>query len=110
MFITLNYHISATCRTILKINFRNFAKNFCEENFNIKLAFTSFKIENYFSYKDPIPEDLNSFLIYKFTCVSCSCSYTGETGPHFKTRIEEHIKKIIYTPQQHGLTHIILFL
>ena len=68
-------------------------KRFCEENFNTKLVFTSFKIKNYFSYKDPIPEDLKSFLVYKFTCVSCSSSYIGETGRHFKTGIEEHVKK-----------------
>ena len=31
--------------------------------------------------------------MYKFTCASCSSSYIGETCRHFKTRIEEHIKK-----------------
>ena len=59
----------------------------------IKLVFTTFKIENYFSYKDPIPNDLNSLLVYKFTCTSCSSSYIGKTCCHFKTKIEEHIKK-----------------
>ena len=51
------------------------------------------KIKNYFLYKDPIADDLKSFLVYKFTCASCSSSYIGETCHHFKTRIEEHIKK-----------------
>ena len=115
MFITLNYHISATFHTISKINFRNFSKEFCKENFNIKPAFNSFKIKNYFSYKDPIPDNLKYFLVYKFTCASCSSSYIGETCRHFKTRIEELIKKDviflnIYTPPQHALTHIILFI
>ena len=68
-------------------------KEFCKENFNIKLVFNSFKIKNHFSYKDPIPNDLKSFLVYKFTCASCSSSYIGETCRHFKTTIEEHIKK-----------------
>ena len=31
--------------------------------------------------------------MYKFTCASCSSSCVGETCCHFKTRIEEHIKK-----------------
>ena len=44
----------------------------------------------YFSYKDPIPDDFKSFLVYKFTCASCTSSYIGETYRHFKTRIEEH--------------------
>ena len=48
---------------------------------------------SYFSYKGPIPDDLKSFLVYKFTCASCSSSYIGKTHCHFKTRVEEHIKK-----------------
>ena len=68
-------------------------KEFCKENFNIKLVFNSFKIKNYFLCKDPIPDDLKSFLVCKFTCASCSSSYIGETCRHFKTRIEEYIKK-----------------
>ena len=63
------------------------------QNFNINLVFNTFKIKNYFSYKDPIHDDLKSFVVYKFTCASCSSSYIGETCRHCKTRIEEHIKK-----------------
>ena len=33
------------------------------------------------------------FLVYKVTCARCSSSCIGETRRHFKTRIEEHIKK-----------------
>ena len=90
-------------------------KEFCKENFNIKVVFNLFKIKNYFGYKDPIPNDFKSFLVYKFTCASCSSSYIGETCRHFKTRIEEHIKKVtsviflnIYTLPKRALTHIIL--
>ena len=57
------------------------------------VVFNSFKIKNYFSIKDPIPDDMKYFLVYKFTCASCSPSYIGKTCCHFKTRIEEHIKK-----------------
>ena len=77
----------------IKNKLSRLCKEFCKENFNIKLVFNSFKIKNCFSYKDPIPNDLKSFLVYKFTCASCSSSYTGKTYHHFKTRIEEHIKK-----------------
>ena len=76
----------------IKIKLSKLCKEFCKENFNIKLVFNSFKTEKYFSYKDPILNDLKSFLVYKFTCASCSSSYIGETCRHFKTRIEEHIK------------------
>ena len=78
---SLSHHIE---NKLLKL-----CKEFCKENFNIKLVFNSFKIKNYFAYKDPIPNDLKSFLVYKLTCAS----YIGEIYRHFKTRIEEHIKK-----------------
>ena len=55
----LSHHIK---NKILK-----FCKEFCKENLNTKLGFSSFKIKNYFSYKDPIRDDLKSFLVYKFT-------------------------------------------
>ena len=77
----------------IKNKLSKFCREFCKENFNIKLVFNSFKTKNYFSCKDPIPADLKSFLVYKFTCASCSSSYIGETCRHFKIRIEEHIKK-----------------
>ena len=33
---------------------------------------------------------MKSFLVYKFTCASCSSNYISETCRHLKTRIEEH--------------------
>ena len=57
------------------------------------VVFYSFKIKNHFLYKDPIPDDLKSFLVYKFTCASCSSNYIGQTCCHFKTSIKEHFKK-----------------
>ena len=68
-------------------------KERCKENFNVKLFFNSFKVKNQFSYDDPIPDNFKSFLVYKYTCASCSSSYIAKTCHHFKTRIEKHIKK-----------------
>ena len=76
----------------IKIKLSKLCKEFCNKNLNIKLVFNSFKIKNYFSHKDPIPNDLKSFIVYKFTCASCSSSYIGEACRHPKVRIEEHIK------------------
>ena len=36
---------------------------------------------------------MKSFLVYKFTCGICSSSYIAQARDHFKTRVEEHIKK-----------------
>ena len=41
----------------VKIKLSKICKDFCKENFNIKLAFNSFKVKNYFSYKYRIPND-----------------------------------------------------
>ena len=64
-----------------------------KKKINIKLVFKSFKIKSYFSDKGPIPDDLKSFLVYKIICARCSSSYIDKICRHFKTRIEEHIKK-----------------
>ena len=55
----LSHHIK---NKLLKL-----CKEFCKENVDVKLVFTSSKIKNYFSYKDPILDGLKSFIVYKFT-------------------------------------------
>ena len=62
----------------IKINLSKLCKQFCKEIFNVKLGLISFKI-NFFSYKDPIPDDLKSLLVYKFICASSISSYIGKT-------------------------------
>ena len=47
----------------IKIKLSKLCKEFSKENFKINLVFNSFKIKNYFSYKDTIPNDLKSFLV-----------------------------------------------
>ena len=79
----------------IKNKLSKLCKEFCKENFNIKLVFNSFKVKNYFSYKEPIPNNLKFFLVYKFACTSCRSSCIGKTCCHFNTRIVEHIKKDI---------------
>ena len=87
----------------IKNELSKLCKEFCMENLNIKLVFNSFKIKNYFSYKDPIPNDFKSFLVCKFTCASCSSRYIGKTYRCFKTRTEGHIKK---ENKSHILIHL----
>ena len=55
-------------------------KEICKEKFKIKLAFTSFETKNYVSCKDPISDDLKSFLVYKSTFCSCTSSYLVKYG------------------------------
>ena len=45
---------------------QNLAKTF-SKGIHVKVVLTPFKISNKFSYKDPLPFHLQSFIIYKFT-------------------------------------------
>ena len=44
---------------------RLFAKRYCN-NIDIKLVFSSFKIGNMFSVKDPVPSGLRAGVVYRF--------------------------------------------
>ena len=71
---------------------RNLLKRYCND-LDVKLAFSSFKIRNMFSVKDPVPVELRSNVVYKFTCASCNSCYVGETSRHLSTRIREHLNR-----------------
>jgi len=46
-----------------------------------------------FSVKDPVPLDLRSRVVYKFSCAGCNACYIGETSRHLSTRIHEHLSR-----------------
>ena len=71
----------------IKNNLSKLCKYFFKENFNIKVVCNSLQIKNNFSYRDSIPDDLKSFLEYKFTCASCSSSYIGGAYCHLSALI-----------------------
>ena len=48
-------------------------------------------VGNHFSYKDKIPEECVSNLIYKYTCDSCKAVYIGKTQLQFRCRISQHM-------------------
>ena len=49
------------------------------------------KLASVFRFKDRLPYDLVSGVVYKYTCGSCKSSYYGETDKHLKVRCGEHI-------------------
>ena len=71
---------------------QNLVKTFCK-GIVVKVVLTPFEISYRFSYKDPLPLDLQSFIGYKFICANCEVCYMGETTRHFITRINEHLQK-----------------
>ena len=52
---------------------------------------TQSRISHYFRFKDTLPTELMSHLIYHFTCPSCNAEYIGETMRHSKVRWCEHL-------------------
>ena len=48
-------------------------------------------ISNMFPFKDAIPKELRSNIVYKYTCGICNSTYIGETTRHFRTRTSEHM-------------------
>ena len=59
---------------------------------NIRVIFQSkHRLRNLFRFKDVIPKELRSHLVYKYTCSSCNATYYGKTDRHFKVRASEHL-------------------
>ena len=49
------------------------------------------KLANVFRFKDRLPFDLVSGVVYEYTCGRWNSSYYGETDRHVKVRSGEHI-------------------
>ena len=47
-------------------------------------------LSNISRFKDCLPYDLTSCVVYKFQCGKCNASYYGETDRHLKIRSGEH--------------------
>ena len=48
-------------------------------------------LKNYFRFKDPVPETLQSNFVYKFIkCGSCTASYYCKNYRHMTFRVSEH--------------------
>ena len=77
----------------LKKSVKNIFKS-CAPSISVKFVFSSkFRISTKFSFKDKIPLDLKSHVLYRFTCAQCNLSYIGETTRHFLVRSCEHLAK-----------------
>ena len=58
----------------------------------INIIFTSQKrLGNFFKFKDSVPRNLKSRLLYRYTCGNCNITYIGKTMRHFQVRYSEHL-------------------
>ena len=79
--------ISLQTRTKLKKSLKNIL-NCCK----LQIVFKDkTRLGNNFHFKDQIPKDLTSGVVYKFQCGLCNESYYGECMRHLNVRIGEHI-------------------
>jgi hypothetical protein len=54
-------------------------------------AHPSFRLSNFFPFKDRIPCELRSHVVYLYKCQCCGALYVGQTRRHIHTRISEHM-------------------
>ena len=60
-------------------------------NHNFRFIFiNNFTVSSLFPFKDRVPDELRTRVIYKYLCGSCDKSYYGETSRNFRTRMFEH--------------------
>ena len=50
------------------------------------------RLKTLFRFKDTIPRALQSYVLYRYTCGTCNCSYIGKTDRHCHIRWCEHLK------------------
>ena len=75
-------------------SFKKDILNLLPANTKTRIVFQTSKILDFFSNKSPTPIDIQSNLVYKFTCHRCNASYIGETSRHLRTRVHDHSQGI----------------
>ena len=50
-----------------------------------------FKVKKFFPFKDKLPAEMLSNVIYQFKCCVCNDTYIGSTSKQAKVRISQHL-------------------
>ena len=100
----------------IKNKLSKLCKKLCKENFNIQLVFSSFKIKNYFNIRTQFLMIWNLFYYINLLVLAVVLAILAKLVVILKLGLRSISKRItsliflnIYTPPQHALTHIILF-
>ena len=88
LYVRLSYlgNVSSKIESELLEKLTNFYPQICFKFISVN----SFKIGSFFTYKDRLPTDLRSSVVYQYTCPSCQAGYFGSTVRAFKMRTDEH--------------------
>ena len=82
----------------IRTHLLKFAKTYLPNKCKLQIIFSSGKrLGDCFRFKDRIPLNCRSFLIYKFQCNKCNLVYYGKTFRHFKVRVFEHLGRSLRT-------------
>ena len=64
----------------------------------VQIKFGSGKrLGSYLSFKDKVPLNARSLILYKFLCGGCKSAYLGKSKRHFLVRIFEYLDKSLAT-------------
>ena len=99
----------------VRSNLLKFAKTYLPGSCKLQIIFSSDnRLGDYFRFKDKIPLNCRSFILYKFMCNKCNLVYYGKTFRHYKVRVFEHIgtslrtgKPFSYNPQNSNNTAVL---
>ena len=68
----------------------------CCNGVRLRVIFSSkTRLGNLFNFKDLIPDDLKSLLLYKFTCM-CNHTYIGKCKRQYQVRWYEHLNTLVW--------------
>ena len=86
---------------------RNKLQNLCKEflpEVKVKFIFTNnYTIKSFFKFKDCVPAELVSKVVYEFECPRCNSRYVGETSRNLMHRYAEHRGVSVRTGKPLGL-------
>ena len=95
--ITISLQYLGKASLEVRKRLRNAFRSYCP-GLKLRVLFSSpNRLKNAFTFKDPIMKELNSLVLYKFTCGICNNSYVGKTKRHFIIRQHEHLGVSILT-------------
>ena len=78
-----SYEITKYLKRVLPFYFPQIVFKFALKN--------DFKVKKFFPFKDKLPAEMLSNVIYQFKCCVCNDTYIGSTSKQAKVRISQHL-------------------
>ena len=99
----------------IKANLLKFAKTYLPGDCKLNVIFkVSNRLGDCFRFKDVIPRECRSLILYKFQCGKCNLAYYGKTFRLFRVRVFEHTgtslrtwKQFTYNPSNSNNTSVL---